>query len=677
MVGVVGSNPIAPTNYNHIGMALGRGRLSELAMPVITLPDGSKRTFDGPVTPMAVAESIGPGLAKATICARIDGELKDASDVIEQDANLALITAKDPEGLEVIRHSFAHLIGHAAQQLFPGIKMAIGPVIDNGFYYDVDYERQLTPEDIDALEARIAELVKTDYPVVKQWATRDEAISAFTARDASYKLEIIRDDIPDDGSLIGLYHHEEYLDMCRGPHVPNTRFLRHFKLTNVTGAYWRGKVENKQLQRIYGLAFNSKADLDAHLKFLEEAAKRDHRNLAKTLDLFHLQEEAPGMVFWHPNGWSIYRVLEDYIRDRLEHAGYQEIRTPQLVDQKLWEASGHWDKYQENMFVTSSESRDYAVKPMNCPCHVQIYNKKITSYRELPIRLAEFGSCHRNEPSGSLHGLMRVRNFVQDDAHIFCTEDQITDEVKTFNQLLTEVYHDMGFDEMIVRISTRPEKRVGDDATWDKSEKALMDALDELGVAWEELPGEGAFYGPKIEYSLKDCLGRVWQCGTMQVDFSMPGRLDAEYVAEDGSRQVPVMLHRAILGSLERFVGILLENTAGFLPPWLSPTQAVVLTITDAQHEYARKVEKMLVAQGFRVKSDLRNEKIGYKIRHHTLQRVPYLLVIGDKEVENQQVAVRTRAGEDLGAIDLEVFADRLNRDISLRGRFDMDTETQ
>ena len=677
MVGVVGSNPIAPTNYNHIGMALGRGRLSELAMPVITLPDGSKRTFDGPVTPMAVAESIGPGLAKATICARIDGELKDASDVIEQDANLALITAKDPEGLEVIRHSFAHLIGHAAQQLFPGIKMAIGPVIDNGFYYDVDYERQLTPEDIDALEARIAELVKTDYPVVKQWATRDEAISAFTARDASYKLEIIRDDIPDDGSLIGLYHHEEYLDMCRGPHVPNTRFLRHFKLTNVTGAYWRGKVENKQLQRIYGLAFNSKADLDAHLKFLEEAAKRDHRNLAKTLDLFHLQEEAPGMVLWHPNGWSIYRVLEDYIRDRLEHAGYQEIRTPQLVDQKLWEASGHWDKYQENMFVTSSESRDYAVKPMNCPCHVQIYNKKITSYRELPIRLAEFGSCHRNEPSGSLHGLMRVRNFVQDDAHIFCTEDQITDEVKTFNQLLTEVYHDMGFDEMIVRISTRPEKRVGDDATWDKSEKALMDALDELGVAWEELPGEGAFYGPKIEYSLKDCLGRVWQCGTMQVDFSMPGRLDAEYVAEDGSRQVPVMLHRAILGSLERFVGILLENTAGFLPPWLSPTQAVVLTITDAQHEYARKVEKMLVAQGFRVKSDLRNEKIGYKIRHHTLQRVPYLLVIGDKEVENQQVAVRTRAGEDLGAIDLEVFADRLNRDISLRGRFDMDTETQ
>ncbi len=677
MVGVVGSNPIAPTNYNHIGMALGRGRLSELAMPVITLPDGSKRTFDGPVTPMAVAESIGPGLAKATICARIDGELKDASDVIEQDANLALITAKDPEGLEVIRHSFAHLIGHAAQQLFPGIKMAIGPVIDNGFYYDVDYERQLTPEDIDALEARIAELVKTDYPVVKQWATRDEAISAFTARDAFYKLEIIRDDIPDDGSLIGLYHHEEYLDMCRGPHVPNTRFLRHFKLTNVTGAYWRGKVENKQLQRIYGLAFNSKADLDAHLKFLEEAAKRDHRNLAKTLDLFHLQEEAPGMVFWHPNGWSIYRVLEDYIRDRLEHAGYQEIRTPQLVDQKLWEASGHWDKYQENMFVTSSESRDYAVKPMNCPCHVQIYNKKITSYRELPIRLAEFGSCHRNEPSGSLHGLMRVRNFVQDDAHIFCTEDQITDEVKTFNQLLTEVYHDMGFDEMIVRISTRPEKRVGDDATWDKSEKALMDALDELGVAWEELPGEGAFYGPKIEYSLKDCLGRVWQCGTMQVDFSMPGRLDAEYVAEDGSRQVPVMLHRAILGSLERFVGILLENTAGFLPPWLSPTQAVVLTITDAQHEYARKVEKMLVAQGFRVKSDLRNEKIGYKIRHHTLQRVPYLLVIGDKEVENQQVAVRTRAGEDLGAIDLEVFADRLNRDISLRGRFDMDTETQ
>ncbi len=646
-------------------------------MPVITLPDGSKRSFDGPVSSMAVAESIGAGLAKATICARVNGELKDASDLITEDSDLAIITAKDAEGLEVIRHSFAHLIGHAAQQLFPGIKMAIGPVIEHGFYYDVDYERQLTPEDLEALEKRMAELVKTDYPVVKEWATREQALATFERREEPYKLEIIRDDIPDDGSLIGLYHHEEYTDMCRGPHVPNTRFLRHFKLTNVTGAYWRGNVENKQLQRIYGLAFNSKADLEAHLKFLEEAAKRDHRNLAKTLDLFHLQEEAPGMVFWHPNGWAVYRVLEDYIRDRLEHSGYQEIRTPQLVDQRLWEASGHWDKYQENMFVTSSESRDYAVKPMNCPCHVQIFNKKITSYRELPIRLAEFGSCHRNEPSGSLHGLMRVRNFVQDDAHIFCTEDQIMEEVKTFNQLLTEVYHDMGFDEMIVRISTRPEKRVGDDATWDKSERALMDALDSLGVEWEELPGEGAFYGPKIEYSLKDCLGRVWQCGTMQVDFSMPARLDAEYVAEDGSRKVPVMLHRAILGSLERFVGILLENTAGFLPPWLSPTQAVVLTITDAQHDYARNIEKMLSTQGFRVKSDLRNEKIGYKIRHHTLQRVPYLIVIGDKEVENNQVAVRTRAGEDLGAMSLDDFVTRLEGDIALRGRYMMESETE
>jgi len=646
-----------------------------LEMPIITLPDGSKREFEGPVCAMDIAESIGPGLAKATICASVDGELKDVSDTISHDASVSLITAKDPEGLEVIRHSFAHLIGHAGKQLFPGIKMAIGPVIEHGFYYDVDYERQLTLDDLEALETRIQELVKTDYPVVKRWASREEAIAEFNERAEPYKLEIIEQDIPDDGHAIGLYHHQEYVDMCRGPHVHNTRFLRHFKLTNVTGAYWRGNVNNKQLQRIYGIAFTTKQDLDAHLTFLEEAAKRDHRNLAKTLDLFHLQEEAPGMVFWHPNGWTVYRVLEDYIRDRLEYSGYQEIRTPQLVDQRLWEASGHWDKYQENMFVTSSESRDYAVKPMNCPCHVQIYNKKITSYRELPIRLAEFGSCHRNEPSGSLHGLMRVRNFVQDDAHIFCTEDQITDEVKTFNKLLTEVYRDMGFDDMIVRISTRPEKRVGDGETWDKAEKALSDALDELGVEWEELPGEGAFYGPKIEYSLKDCLGRVWQCGTMQVDFSMPGRLGAEYVAEDGSKQTPVMLHRAILGSLERFVGILLENTMGWLPPWLSPTQAVVLTITDSQHEYAKNVEKILAAQGLRVKSDLRNEKIGYKIRHHTLQRVPYLLVVGDKEVENQQVAVRTRSGEDLGAMGLQAFADKLHSEIRMRGRFVTESE--
>ena len=670
MVEVVGSIPIAPTKYNHIGRPLVQVARSELEMPIITLPDGSKREFEVPVCAMDIAESIGPGLAKATICASVDGELKDVSDSISHDASVSLITARDPEGLEVIRHSFAHLIGHAGKQLFPGIKMAIGPVIEHGFYYDVDYERQLTLDDLEALETRIQELVKTDYPVIKRWASREEAIAEFNERAEPYKLEIIEQDIPDDGHAIGLYHHQEYVDMCRGPHVHNTRFLRHFKLTNVTGAYWRGNVNNKQLQRIYGIAFTSKQDLDAHLKFLEEAAKRDHRNLAKTLDLFHLQEEAPGMVFWHPNGWTVYRVLEDYIRDRLEHSGYQEIRTPQLVDQRLWEASGHWDKYQENMFVTSSESRDYAVKPMNCPCHVQIYNKKITSYRELPIRLAEFGSCHRNEPSGSLHGLMRVRNFVQDDAHIFCTEDQITDEVKTFNKLLTEVYRDMGFDDMIVRISTRPEKRVGDDETWDKAEKALSDALDELGVEWEELPGEGAFYGPKIEYSLKDCLGRVWQCGTMQVDFSMPGRLGAEYVAEDGSKQTPVMLHRAILGSLERFVGILLENTMGWLPPWLSPTQAVVLTITDSQHEYAKNVEKILAAQGLRVKSDLRNEKIGYKIRHHTLQRVPYLLVVGDKEVENQQVAVRTRSGEDLGAMGLQAFADKLHSEIRMRGRF-------
>ena len=646
-------------------------------MPVITLPDGSKRKFDGPISAMDVAESIGSGLAKATICARVNGELKDTSDVISKDSSLSLVTLKDPEGLEVIRHSFAHLVGHAGKQLFPGIKMAIGPVIEYGFYYDVDYERQLTAEDINSLEKRIQKLIKADYLVRKQWASRAEAIAVFKARDEIYKLQIIEQDIPDNGDAIALYHHQEYTDMCRGPHVPNTRFLRHFKLTNVTGAYWRGNVKNKQLQRIYGLAFTSKQDLEAHLNFLEEATKRDHRNLAKTLDLFHLQEEAPGMVFWHPNGWTMYRVLEDYIRARLSHSGYQEIRTPQLVDQRLWEASGHWDKYHENMFVTSSENRDYAVKPMNCPCHVQIYNKKITSYRELPIRLAEFGSCHRNEPSGSLHGLMRVRNFVQDDAHIFCTEEQILDEVKIFNKLLTEVYYDLGFDEIIIRISTRPEKRVGNDATWDRSEESLKKALNELGVEWEELPGEGAFYGPKIEYSLKDCLGRIWQCGTMQVDFSMPGLLDAEYVAEDGSKKIPVMLHRAILGSLERFVGIILENTAGLLPPWLSPTQVAVVTITDSQHDYAKQVTEKLVAEGFRVKSDLRNEKIGYKIRHHTLQRVPYLLVVGDKEVENQKVAVRTRSGEDLGAMDLVVFANKLQREVEMRGRFGIEAETE
>ena len=645
-------------------------------MPLIKLPDGSVRDFNRPVCAMDVAQSIGPGLAKATICARVDGELQDVTDIIKSDVNLSLITAKDPESVEVIRHSFAHLVGHAAKQLFPEIKMAIGPVIDNGFYYDVDYERQLTVEDLKLIEDRIAALIKTDYQVIKQWVSRDEALAIFKERNEPYKLEIIENDIPDDGSFIGLYHHQEYIDMCRGPHVPNTRFLRHFKLTNVTGAYWRGDVKNKQLQRIYGLSFGSKQDLDAHLKFLEEAAKRDHRFLGKTLDLFHLQEEAPGMVFWHPQGWAIYRVLENYIRNRLEKSGYQEIRTPQLVDQRLWEASGHWDKYSENMFVTSSENRDYAVKPMNCPCHVQIYNKKITSYKELPVRLAEFGSCHRNEPSGALHGLMRVRNFVQDDAHIFCTEDQIMDEVKTFNALLTDVYRDMGFDEIIVRLSTRPEKRVGDDRTWDKAELALSNALDDLGVEWRELSGEGAFYGPKIEYSLKDCLGRIWQCGTMQVDFSMPGRLNAEYVAEDGSKRVPVMLHRAILGSLERFVGILLENTAGQLPPWLAPTQVVILTITDSQREYAKNLEKLFSNQGFRVESDLRNEKIGYKIRHHTLRRIPYLLVIGAKEVENKQVAVRTRSGEDLGAMALDVFATKLHGEIARRSRADTYSET-
>ena len=612
---------------------------------------------------------IGPGLAKATVCGRVDGVLMDACEPINQDASIELITGRDEEGLEVIRHSFAHLIGHAAKQLFPGIKMAIGPVIEHGFYYDVEFERALTPEDMAALEKRIKELVKKDYPVVKEWVSRSKALETFAQRGEPYKQEIIENDIPDDGNPIALYHHEEYTDMCRGPHVPNTRVLRHFKLTNITGAYWRGDANNTQLQRIYGIAFNSKDDLKAHQLFLEEAKKRDHRELAKRMDLFHLQEEAPGMVFWHPAGWTVYQVLEQYVREYQKKEEYSEIKTPLMMDQEFWKRTGHWDNYQDAMFTTHSEKRDYAIKPMNCPAHCQIFDQGVKSYRDLPIRFAEFGCCHRNEPSGSLHGLMRVRNFTQDDGHIFCTPEQVGEEVKRFNSMLYSMYKELGFDEVIVRMSTRPEKRVGDDATWDRAEKTLADALDSMGLDWKELPGEGAFYGPKIEYSLKDCLGRVWQCGTMQVDFFMPERLDISYVGEDGDRHRPVMLHRAVLGSFERFIGILLENHAGELPLWLAPTQAVLMNITDSQADYVEKLGAELALEGFRVQADLRNEKVGYKIRQHTLAKVPYLLVAGDKEMAANQIAVRTRAGDDLGVMDVSELKSLLAGEVALLGR--------
>lgn len=612
---------------------------------------------------------IGPGLAKATVCGRVDGVLMDACEPINQDASIELITGRDEEGLEVIRHSFAHLIGHAAKQLFPGIKMAIGPVIEHGFYYDVEFERALTPDDMAALEKRIKELVKKDYPVVKEWVSRSKALETFAHRGEPYKQEIIENDIPDDGNPIALYHHEEYTDMCRGPHVPNTRVLRHFQLTNITGAYWRGDANNTQLQRIYGIAFNSKDDLKAHQLFLEEAKKRDHRELAKRMDLFHLQEEAPGMVFWHPAGWTVYQVLEQYVREYQKKEEYSEIKTPLMMDQEFWKRTGHWDNYQDAMFTTHSEKRDYAIKPMNCPAHCQIFDQGVKSYRDLPIRFAEFGCCHRNEPSGSLHGLMRVRNFTQDDGHIFCTPEQVGEEVKRFNSMLYSMYKELGFDEVIVRMSTRPEKRVGDDATWDRAEKTLADALDSMGLDWKELPGEGAFYGPKIEYSLKDCLGRVWQCGTMQVDFFMPERLDISYVGEDGDRHRPVMLHRAVLGSFERFIGILLENHAGELPLWLAPTQAVLMNITDSQADYVEKLGAELALNGFRVQADLRNEKVGYKIRQHTLAKVPYLLVAGDKEMAANQIAVRTRAGDDLGVMDVSELKSLLAGEVALLGR--------
>ncbi|SBS35434.1 Threonine--tRNA ligase [Marinomonas spartinae] len=637
-------------------------------MPVITLPDGSQRTFSNPVTVMQVAEDIGPGLAKATVAGRINGMLVDACELISDDAELSIITGRDPEGVEIIRHSFAHLVGHAVKQLYPTAQMAIGPVISDGFYYDIAYERPFTPEDLAAIEKRMGELVKTDYDVVKHMTPIAEARQLFVDRGETYKVALI-DDMDDSVERVGLYHHEEYVDMCRGPHVPNTRVLRHFKLMKLAGAYWRGDSDNEMLQRIYGTAWSDKKELKAYLTRIEEAEKRDHRKLGKKLDLFHVQEEAPGMVFWHPKGWNLYQAVEQYMRNKQRENGYQEVKTPQIVDRVLWEKSGHWGKYHENMFTTHSENRDYAVKPMNCPCHIQVYNQGLKSYRDLPFRMAEFGSCHRNEPSGALHGIMRVRNFVQDDGHIFVTEGQIQQEVSEFIELLHEVYADFGFDNIIYRLSTRPEQRVGSDEVWDKAEKALADALNSAHLDWEELPGEGAFYGPKIEFSLKDAIGRIWQCGTIQVDFSMPTRLGAQYVAEDGSRQTPVMLHRAIVGSLERFIGILIEESEGAFPLWLAPEQVVIMNITDRQADYCSDLEKRLNSNGFRSKLDLRNEKIGFKIREHTIQRVPYLIVVGDKEVEQQQVAVRTRTGEDLGVMSVSDFEVLLQNEVARRSR--------
>ncbi len=636
-------------------------------MPIITLPDGSQRQFDQALSVHDVAAAIGPGLAKAALAGRVDGKLVDTSYLIDRDVNLAIVTERDPEGLEIIRHSCAHLLAQAVKQLFPEAQVTIGPVIEDGFYYDFAFKRPFTPEDLAAIEKRMQELAAKDLKVTRSEMVREEAIPFFRGMGEEYKARII-EDIPAHETL-SLYQQGEFIDLCRGPHIPSTGKLKAFKLMKVAGAYWRGDSNNEMLQRIYGTAWTDKKALEAYLHRLEEAEKRDHRKIGKHLDLFHTQEEAPGMVFWHDNGWTIYQQIEQYIRAALKAHDYQEVRTPQVVGRVLWEKSGHWEKFGEEMFTTYSENRDYAIKPMNCPCHVQIFNQGLKSYRELPLRMAEFGSCHRNEPSGALHGLMRVRGFTQDDAHIFCTEDQIQPEVAAFIDLLYQVYADFGFDEVIIKLSTRPPKRVGSDEIWDKSEHALEKALNDKGLKWDLQPGEGAFYGPKIEFSLKDCLGRVWQCGTIQVDFNTPGRLGAEYVAEDSSKKVPVMLHRAILGSLERFIGILIEQYAGLFPPWLAPTQAVLLTITDKQADYARSLEKVMKEKGFRVKADLRNEKISFKIREHTLQRVPYLLVLGDREMNEQTMAVRTRSGKDLGSMSVDAFQERLAADIARRGR--------
>ncbi len=636
-------------------------------MPVISLPDGSQRQFDRPVTVHDIAADIGPGLAKAALAGRVDGRLVDTSCLIEQDSEVAIITSRDEEALELLRHDAAHVMAQAVQELYPGTQVTIGPAIEDGFYYDFARSEPFTPDDLKKIEQRMHEIVKRDLPLQREVWEREEAIRTFGSIGEKYKVEIITDIIP-EGEEVSIYRQGDWFDVCRGPHLPSTGKLgKGFKLMKVAGAYWRGDSKNEMLQRIYGTAWRDKKELDAYLHRLEEAEKRDHRKIGKALDLFHTQEEAPGMAFWHSKGWQIYLTIQDYIREKLKHHGYQEVHTPQVIDRSLWEKSGHWEKFRDDIFVTETEDRVFAIKPMNCPAHIQIYNHGLKSYRDLPLRLAEFGSCHRNEPSGTLHGLMRVRNFVQDDAHIFCTEDQILSEVLDFNNLLFEVYRDFGFEEVLVKLSTRPEKRVGSDEIWDKAEKALEDALNQQGLDWELQPGEGAFYGPKIEFSLRDCLNRVWQLGTIQLDFSMPQRLGAHYIAEDNSKQVPVMLHRAILGSLERFIGILIEHYAGALPLWLSPIQAVVMNITDRQADYVENCLKSLKDNGFRAESDLRNEKIGFKIREHTLMRVPYLLVVGDREMEQGAVAVRTRKGEDLGSMPLADFIQRLRTEVTER----------
>lgn len=627
-------------------------------MPLITLPDGSQRNFEQAVNVFQVAESIGPGLAKAALAGKVNDTLVDTSYLITEDSRLAIITAKDADGLEVLRHSCAHLMAQAVKQLWPNTQVTIGPTIEDGFYYDFDIEGTFAPEDLEAIEKRMNELIKQDLPVERLIMSREEAIDFFEQQGEIYKAQIIRD-IPAHEEL-SLYRQGDFTDLCRGPHIPSTGKIKAFKLMRVSGAYWRGDSKNKMLQRIYGTCWADKKDLKAYLHRLEEAEKRDHRKLAKRMDLFHIQDEAPGMVFWHPNGWTLYQILEDYMRDIQYKNGYQEVRTPQVVDKVLWERSGHWEHYHANMFTTVSENRDYAVKPMNCPCHLQIFNQGLKSYRDLPLRMAEFGACHRNEPSGSLHGLMRVRGFTQDDAHIFCTEEQMEEESTRFIQLTLDVYKAFGFENVELKLSTRPESRLGDDKLWDKAEHALERALNKVGQAWDLQIGEGAFYGPKIEFSLRDSIGRVWQCGTLQLDFVLPGRLGSQYVAEDGSRKNPVMLHRAILGSFERFIGILIEHYAGDLPTWLAPVQVSVLNITDKQADYANELTKNLQKAGFRVETDLRNEKIGFKIREHTLAKVPYLLVVGNKEVENRTISVRTRHGEDLGSMDLDAFKSKL-----------------
>ncbi len=635
-------------------------------MPIITLPDGSQRQFDQPVTVLEVAQSIGAGLAKACIAGRVNGVRKDACDLISEDAKLEIITAKDEDGLEIIRHSCAHLLGHALKQLYPNAKMAIGPTIENGFYYDIDLEQSLTTEDLEKIEKRMLELAKTNYDVVKEPVSWQQAHDVFEQRGEPYKMAILEENI-ERTATPALYHHQEYIDMCRGPHVPNMRFCHHFKLQKVAGAYWRGDSNNKMLQRIYGTAWADKKQLAEYLKRLEEAAKRDHRKIGKALDLYHMQEEAPGMVFWHNDGWTIFRELETFVRTKLKEYDYQEVKGPFMMDRVLWEKTGHWQNYGDLMFTTSSENREYAIKPMNCPGHVQIFNQGLKSYRDLPLRMAEFGSCHRNEPSGSLHGLMRVRGFTQDDAHIFCTEDQIESEVTSCIKMVYDIYSTFGFTDIYVKLSTRPESRIGSDEMWDRAEADLAKALEHNGLAYQVQPGEGAFYGPKLEFALRDSIGREWQCGTIQLDFALPGRLNASYVAEDNERKTPVMIHRAILGSIERFIGIITEEYAGFFPAWLAPTQAVVMNITDSQAEYVQNVVKTLSDAGLRVKSDLRNEKIGFKIREHTLKRVPYMLVCGDKEIAEGKIAVRTRKGQDLGSFSVEEFTEILKKQV--RGR--------